>query len=53
MGRHEGGLSRHGELNRHDYDVSWTLALPVGVVVGSVLRVELDIEAVLGGLPEM
>lgn len=41
------------ELNRHDYDVSWSQALPDGVVVGSALQVELDIEAVLGDLPEM
>jgi polyisoprenoid-binding protein YceI len=41
------------ELNRHDFDVSWSQALPDGVVVGSVLQVELDVEAVLGGLPEM
>lgn len=41
------------ELNRHDFEVSWSQALPDGVVVGSVLQVELDIEAVLGGLPSM
>jgi polyisoprenoid-binding protein YceI len=39
------------ELNRHDFAVSWNQALPDGVVVGSVLQVELDIEAVHGELP--
>lgn len=41
------------ELNRQDFEVSWNQALPDGVVVGSVLQVELDIEAVLGDLPDM
>jgi len=40
------------ELNRHDFEVSWSQALPDGVVVGPVLQVELDIEAVHGDLPE-
>jgi polyisoprenoid-binding protein YceI len=41
------------QLHRHDFEVSWNQALPGGVVVGSVLQVELDIEAVLGELPPM
>ena len=41
------------ELHRHDFQVSWNQALPGGVVVGSVLQVELDIEAAHGDLPPM
>lgn len=40
------------ELNRHDFAVSWNQALPDGVVIGSALQVELDIEAVHGRLPQ-
>lgn len=41
------------ELDRHDFQVSWTQALPGGVVVGPVLQVELDVEVVRGDLPEL
>ncbi len=41
------------ELHRHDFQVSWNQALPGGVVVGSVLQVELDVEAVHGDLPPL
>jgi polyisoprenoid-binding protein YceI len=42
------------ELKREDFSVSWNQPLPTGaVLIGSVVQITLDIEAVQGDLPEM
>lgn len=42
------------ELKREDFAVDWNESLPTGaVLIGSVVQVTLDIEAVQGDLPEM
>jgi polyisoprenoid-binding protein YceI len=42
------------ELRRHDFTMTWNQSLPAGgVLVGTVLQVTIDVEAVHGDLPEM
>jgi polyisoprenoid-binding protein YceI len=42
------------ELKREDFSVSWNQPLPAGaVLIGSVVQITLDIEAVQGDLPPM
>lgn len=42
------------ELKRSDFAVDWNQSLPGGaMLIGSVVQITLDIEAVQGDLPEM